>query len=225
MTSSKHIGLVIFATVACGLLALSACGQTGPMGANRTGEQDAAAANLPEIHPALPQVPSIPPPRHPLQYDDGTWSVYGLRKRAATNMDEEVRVKAYIVKIFTPEPCPEGQTCPPPPMPHLWLGDDLDETAESHLLRVVGYATSQAEIQMARDEAAKNKTLSRAEILEKIGGELPIVWDWQQSKQYIVKGRFTRFAGTGFGDQNGLLEYIDYQCLDCPPPEDAGAGQ
>lgn len=225
MTPTKQISFAIAVTVAVGLLALAACGPSGPTMVSGGEQPDAAAAKLPEIRPALPQVPSIPPPRHPLQYDDGTWTVYGLRKRAASNMDEEVRVKAYIVKIFTPEPCPEGQTCPPPPMPHLWLGDDLDETSESHLLRVVGFATSQAEIQMAREEAEKNKTLTRAEILEKIGGELPIVWDWQQGKQYIVKGRFTRFAGTGFGDQNGLLEYVDYQCLDCPPPEDAEAAR
>jgi hypothetical protein len=225
MTSTKLISFAIGVTVACGLLVLAACGTPSGPAPVQGQEDQQAAAKLPEIRPALPQVPSVPLPQHKIQNDDGTWSVYGLRKRVRQTMDEEVRVKAYVVKIFVPEPCPEGQTCPPPPMPHLWLGDDLDETSESHLLRVVGWATSQAEIEMAREEAAKNKTLTRAEVLEKIGGELPVVWDWQQGKQYIVKGRFTRFAGTGFGAQEGLLEFIDYQCLDCPPPEEETASR
>lgn len=77
--------------------------------------------DLPEIRPNLPPVPNVPPPRHKIQYPDGTWSVYGLRKRVEQNIGEEVRIKAYIVKIFEPQPCPEDRTCPPSPMPHLWM--------------------------------------------------------------------------------------------------------
>ena len=173
--------------------------------------------SLPEIRPNLPPVPNVPPPRHKIQYDDGTWSVYGLRKRARQTMDEEVRVKAYIVKVFQPTPCPEGRTCPPPPMPHLWLGDDLDETADRRLLRLVGYANSQDEMDTERENAAKGVQPSAEQLA---AGLPPIIWDWQQGKRYVVKGRFSRTSGTGFSDSEGLLEYMEHSCLDCPPPEE-----
>jgi hypothetical protein len=190
------------------MLSLSACG-----------EQSAAvvAEDLPEIRPNLPAVPSVPPPRHKIQYDDGTWSVYGLRKRLRQNINEEVRVKAFVVKVFTPEPCPEGRTCPPASMPHLWLGDDQDETSERKLLRLVGYAQSQQEMDTARENAEKGRDTSAEEAA---AGLPPVIFDWQQGKQYVVKGRFTRSSGTGFAYSEGLLEYMEHTCLDCPPEEE-----
>lgn len=176
---------------------------------------------LPEIRPNLPAIPKVPPPRHPIQYDDGTWSVYGLRKRIRQTIDEEIRVKAYIVKIFEATPCPEGRTCPPPPMPHLWLGDDLEETKERRLLRLVGYANSQEEMIKAREEAESGEEPDEEELA---AGLPPIIYDWQQGKQYIIKGRFARSSGTGFSYSEGLLEYMEHQCLDCPPPEEEEGG-
>jgi hypothetical protein len=214
MRATTWLNLVFVALAAVlTVLALAACEtpQTAPV---------AAEQNLPEIRPNLPPIPDVPPPRHKIQYDDGTWSVYGLRKRAEQNIGEEVRVKAYVAKIYEPQPCPEGQTCPPPPMPHLWLGDDLDETKERSLLRVVGYATSQADMDKAREDFEKGV----APDLEREAAGLKVVWDWQQGKQYIVKGLFERASGSGFSYSGGLLDYLDHQCLDCPPPEEDEQG-
>lgn len=190
------------------LLSLSACDER---------QAPVIAEDLPEIRPNLPPIPKVPPPRHKIQYDDGTWSVYGLRKRLRQNINEEVRVKAYVVKIFTPEPCPEGRTCPPAPMPHLWLGDDLDETSERKLVRLVGYAQSQEEMDSAREEAEKGRDPDPE---EEAAGLPPIIYDWQQGKRYIIKGRFARSSGTGFAYSEGLLEYMEHNCLDCPPEEE-----
>jgi len=196
----------VLAMASCALLA---CEQW--QGAEEEEEQ------LPAIRPNLPPVPSLPPPRHPLQYDDGTWTVYGLRKRLQQTMDQEVRVKALVVKIFQPTPCPEGRTCPLPPMPHLWLGDDLDETSEGKLLRLVGYANSQEAMDQARENAEKGKAPTEEELAM---GLTPAVWDWQAGKRYVVKGRFVRASSSGFSHSEGLLEYMERQCLDCPPPEE-----
>jgi hypothetical protein len=215
MRASNLLGLAfVWAAVAvtvASFLVLGACGQEGTTGA--------VAEEAPAIRPNLPPVPNVPPPRHKIQFEDGTWSVYGLRKRIRQNIDEEVRVKAFVVKIYTPEPCPEGRTCPPSPMPHLWLGDDVGESSERRLLRLVGYAQSQQEMDDAREEATKNKN-RQPDPDEEAAGLPPIIYDWQQGKQYIVKGRFARSSGTGFAYSEGLLEYQEHQCLDCPPPEE-----
>lgn len=201
------VAVMMSATVV-GLIILAACGDN---------QSAVVTEELPELQPNLPPVPKVPPPAHPLQYDDGTWTVYGLRKRLRQNINEEVRVKAYVVKVFTPEPCPEDRTCPPPPMPHLWLGDDLDETSTRKLIRLVGYAQSQDEMDTARDEAEKNRG---REPEEQPPGLPPLIYDWQQGKMYRIKGRFTRASGVGFADSEGLLEYMEHECLDCPEEEE-----
>ena len=43
-------------------------------------------------------MPTIPPPPHPVQYPDSSYSVFGLRRRAATTMDTDVQVTGYIVE-------------------------------------------------------------------------------------------------------------------------------
>ncbi len=213
MRPSKLLGLA-FIAVAVALTILSVFTLTA---CEEEGATTVVAEDMPEIRPNLPPIPTVPPPRHKIQYPDATWSVYGLRKRLRQNINEEVRIKAFIVKIFVPEPCPEGRTCPPPPMPHLWLGDDVDESSDRRLLRVVGYAQSQLEMDQAREDAAKNRNPTPE---EEAAGLPPIIYDWQQGQRYIVKGRFTRSSGTGFASSEGLLEYQEHSCLDCPPPEE-----
>jgi len=213
MTLNGRLSVVFFVmATGLGLLALAACETRAPV---------VVEQNMPEIRPNLPPIPDVPPPRHPLQYDEGTWTVYGLRKRINQVMDEEVRAKAYIVKIYEPQPCPEGRTCPPSPMPHLWLGDDLDETKERNLIRLVGYANSQEDMNKAREDFEKGVEPSE----EDLASGIKTVWDWQQGKQYMVKGHFARSSGTGFMYSEGLLEYIEHQCLDCPPPEEPAHGR
>ncbi len=211
MTQQKQLGFVFIIgllVVAVAGLAIMACDSTSTR---------VVAEELPTIRPALPPVPKVPPPRFKINYADNSWSVYGLRKRLRQTINEEIKVKAYIVKIYTPEPCPEDRTCPPPPMPHLWLGDALDITSERKLVRLVGYAQSQQEIDTARENAEKGVNMSEEEAA---AGLPPVIFNWQQGKQYQVKGRFTRSSGTGFMHAEGLLEYIGHDCIDCPSEED-----
>lgn len=199
--------------LACAVMVSAACDQQT--------RSPVVEESMPEIRPNLPPIPKVPPPRHPIQYEDGTYSVYGLRKRIRQTMDEEIRVKAYIVKIFEPTPCPEGRTCPPPPMPHLWLGDDMDETSERRLLRLVGFANSQLEMEEERERQERGEQPTEEQLA---AGLPPIIYDWQLGKRYVIKGRFARTSGTGFSYSEGLLEYMEHECLDCPPPEEDERG-
>jgi len=175
-------------------------------------QTQAAEQAMPEIRPNLPPVPNVPPPRHKISYDDGAFSVYGLRKRLRQNIDNEVRVKAYIVKVYEAPECPEDRTCPAARMPNLWLGDDLDETNTRKLVQLVGYAQSQQDIIDARERNEKGTEMSE----EELAALPPVVFDWQSGKRYVVKGNFTHASGAGFASSDGLLEYREHSCLDCP---------
>jgi hypothetical protein len=54
------------------------------------------------------------------------------------------------------------------------------------------------------------------------GVELPpCVWDFEVGRRYMVEGWFNVVSGHGFQDSDGLLDYKDHKCLDCPPPPEA----
>ncbi len=207
--SWRHVAFGV-AALAIGVVIAAGCDQA---------RQPVVEQELPEIRPNLPPIPKVPPPRFKIQYQDGTYSVYGLRKRIRQTIEEEVRIQGIVAKIFEPDPCPEGTTCALPPMPHLWLGDEAEETSPFKLIRLVGYAQSQHEMDDAREEAEKlakrNKTPEPPP-----PGLPPLVWDWQLGKRYEIKGRFTRTSGTGFAEPEGLLEYMEHRCLDCPTEEE-----
>lgn len=101
---------------------------------------------LPEVQPSLPAVPRIPPPPFPVTYPDGTYSVFGVRRRSATTLDHDATVTGYIVEIYQPPACPEGETCPRPAAPHFFLADTANEGDAAKRLLVAGYAQSDEEL-------------------------------------------------------------------------------
>ncbi len=115
------------------LVWLAACGQ----------EAQTGGVEEPQVRPNLPPVPTVPPPAHPITYPDGTYTVYGVRKRVAHTIDTEVKVTGYITWVYTPPTCPEGRTCPPAKMPHCRIADTANETDERKTLVLVGYAENQ----------------------------------------------------------------------------------
>ncbi|MGF1467798.1 MAG: hypothetical protein ACFCGT_16865 [Sandaracinaceae bacterium] len=189
---------------------LSACGP-GPAA-------DLEIERLPEVNPNLPSVPTLPEPPFPVTYDDNSYSVYGVRRRAATTMDSAVSLTGYVVDVYRAPPCEEGQTCPPPAAPHVYIAD-TPEDPEDHDQRILvaGYAENQTEV----DEIMELHERGRYEQPDPESGQPPFPVDFVLGAKVKVEGRFTRVSGAGFNASNGLLEYRGYELIE-PPPEDEG---
>ena len=185
---------------------------------------NAAASNLqverlPDVRPNLPPVPTLPPPPHPVQYPDQSYSVYGLRKRIRNTMDTEVQVTGYIVEIYQPPECPAGNTCPPPRIPHLWIADTADEQDATKRITLVGYAENQQQI----DEAVAAARRGRPQAPPEDSGLLPIPTDFGVGAKVKVRGQFTRVSATGFAESEGVLEYRGHEMV-TPAPEAPAQG-
>ncbi|MEM9194868.1 MAG: hypothetical protein AAGF12_37160 [Myxococcota bacterium] len=173
---------------------------------------DITVERLPEVRPNLPQVPTLPPPPHPVTYGDSSYSVYGLRARLRNTIDNEHGVTGYIVEIYTPPECPEGERCPLPAAPHMWIADTPNETEQGNRLTVVGYADNQAMI----DEAIELHERGRYEPPAPETGLLPIPVDFAVGAKIKLNGRFTRVSGSGFNISDGLLEYRGHEIVEPP---------
>lgn len=203
----KHICLLSVA-VWVGTFALVGCKEV-------VTPQQVEVEEVSAYKPNLPPVPTIPKPTSPETYDDGSYSVYGLRKNIRNTIETQVTVTAYIAQIYQKPECTENQICHTL-MPHLFLADETDEKLDKRLLRLVGYAQSfkEMEEEQARAESGqKPKELPEGVYLP------PVVWDWRQGHKYKVTGRFTRQSGAGFMATDGLIEYSSHECLDCPAEE------
>ncbi len=186
---------VLLLVAALGVPSLSAC--SGAAASDLTIEE------LPVVSPTLPAVPTIPPPPHPIQYPDQSYSVFGLRRRMAVTMDSDVTVTGYIVQIYAAPECPTGRTCPQPAAPHLFIADTAGETDETKLLMVAGYAENQQQI----DEAVELARRGRYEPPAPETGLLPTPTDFFVGNKILVQGRFIRISGSGFNVSEGLIEY------------------
>lgn len=186
---------------------------TGAMGLAACGEQaasDLTIERLPDVNPSLPDVPTLPPPPHEVQYADESYSVYGVRRRGGTTMDTDLAVTGYIVEIYEPPECPEGQTCDPPAAPHLWIADTRGEEEDQKRLMVAGYAENQAQI----DEAIELAERNRYEPPDPESGILPIPVDFRVGTKVKIDGRFTRVSGAGFNVSTGMLDYRGHEILE-----------
>ncbi len=169
---------------------------------------------LPEIKPSLPTVPKLPPPPHPVQYGDKTFSLFGVRKKLRTTMDTEIELTGYIVETYVPPECPKDQLCPVPRAPHVFLADVQSETEPTKRIRLVGYAENQKSI----DEAIADEKRGQRKPPPEESGLLPIPTDLFPGAKVKVKAQFTRVSGSGFSDADGLLDYRGHTTLE-PAPE------
>jgi hypothetical protein len=179
-------------------IALTGCDSQSPA-------SDLTIERLPDVNPSLPEVPTLPPPPFETRYQDSSYSIYGIRRMAATTMDSELAVTGYIVAIYQPPECPEGRTCEPPSAPHMWIAD----TREAG-----GYAENQTQIDEAVELARRNRYVPP----DPESGMLPIPTDFGIGAKVKVTGRFTRISGAGFNVSNGLLEYRGHTTIE-PAPE------
>lgn len=193
-------------------------------GCDKAAEAKVQVEKLPEVKPSLPGVPTLPPPPHPTQYSDQSYTIYGLRKQLRKTIETDVQVTGYIAKVFVPPECPPKQQCPLPPAPHMWLSDVQGETDESKLLLVAGYAENQASIDEAIKAAKKGKKPTAEELKEQEDmGILPIPVDFFAGAKVKVKGRFAYISGSGFQSSEGVLGYAGHETLEPAPEAEAAA--
>jgi hypothetical protein len=176
--------------------------------------EDLTIQRLPEVEPNLPAVPTLPPPPHPVQYGDSSYSVYGVRHRLANTVNTELSVTGYIVEVYVPPECPEEENCPPATAPHMWIADTQEEAESGKRLTVVGYAENQVQI----DEAVEAMERGRPLEIDPESGMLPIPTDFNVGAKVTISGRFARISGSGFNISNGLLEYRSHETLEPAPP-------
>ena len=136
-----------------------------------------AATALPPIQVDLPPPPSFAASDIPEKNPDGTFTIRGLRKHKADNLQKQVKVKGYLLEVYQCPKCPKGQTCKLCDQPHFFIGDKPDTKKEKALM-VVDYL------------APKQKPPALT-----VG------------KQYEVNGNFAINSPTGFGASDGLLVF------------------
>lgn len=192
----------------------------GVSGCEQTASAKVNVEKLPAVTPSLPPVPTLPPPPYPIQYDDQSYSVYGVRRAMRRTINTEVTMMAYIAQVFTPPECPKKEKCAVPPAPHMFLADTPTETDKRKMLLVAGYAENQDQL----DEAFKDAKRGKKQEIPEDSGLLPIPTDFFPGAKVKVKGRFSYMSGSGFQSSEGTLDYGGHETLE-PSPEDPLAGK
>lgn len=172
----------------------------GSKQAENVPSEDEASAEDAAIKVELPPSPDFDEGKVADKWEDGSLSIYGLRKSLEENVKEgdkgtEIMVKGFVQDIYEPPECPEGETCPPAKQPHIWIADKEEEKGKKRAMMVVGYQFSIPEW-----EAEQWK-------------DVPDV-QFEKGKRYTFKGTFKRFSDTGFADARGLLDFRFYKVVD-----------
>jgi len=176
-----------------GILFASACKE-------EVAEQPAAATSAPKPIVHLPPPPDFDEGKSPETWEDGSFSIYGLRKHIDENVKEgeagkEITVKGYVQEIYAPPECPKGELCPPGKQPHVWITDKPDEKGKKRAMMVVNY-------QFVIPEWDAKRWREEPEV------------QLDEGKRYTFKGKFKHFSDTGFAFARGLLEFVAYKPLD-----------
>lgn len=158
---------------------------------------------LPDIKVELAPAPNFEEARAAEKYDDGDYSIFGLRLNIDERLKEgengqEIIVKGWVQEIYVPPVCPEGELCPPGKQPHFWITDNQNEQGKKRAMMVVNYSFPIPEW----DEATLKLWEGVPQVVVEVG------------KQYRIKGKFLRFSSSGFAHDNGLLEFVSYETPD-----------
>ncbi len=179
-------------------LSLVACGKEAPK-VKKTGEEDAPNA-ADNVKVELPPPPDFDEGKVAEKHEDGSWSIYGLRKALDENVKQgeasvDIEVKGFVQDIYEPPVCPEGEQCPPGKQPHVWITDKAEDKGKKRAMMVVNYAFTIPEYDVKRWKDVPGVVLERG-------------------KQYTFKGKFKRFSDSGFADARGLLDFVAYKAVD-----------
>jgi len=151
----------------------------------------------PIIQVQLPPSPGFPTGAAPDKYPDGVWSIAGLRRDLdaqvkAGDAGTEIEVRGWVLEIYVPPECPEGEVCPPPKQPHLFIVDAEADKGKRNAMMVVNYAFTIPEWDARRWKG-------QPDVVVEVG------------KQYTFKGKLRQFSDTGFAHDRGLLEFVAYR--------------
>jgi hypothetical protein len=151
---------------------------------------------LPTVQVNLPPSPNFEEDKAPEKWDDGSYSIYGLRQNMDANLaagkgGTKIGIKGWVQEVYLPPVCPEGEFCPPGKQPHVWITDYAEQKGKKRAMMVVNYAFQIPEWDAERWEGAPLVTL-------------------EVGKQYSFKGAFVRFSSTGFAHDQGVLEFDSY---------------
>lgn len=182
-------------------------------GCEQTAEAKIPVEKLAEVTPSLPPVPTLPPPPHPIQYSDQTYSVFGVRRAMRRTINTDLELTAYIAERFVPPECEEDTKCPLPAAPHVWLADTKEEADKGNMLLLAGFAENQITIDEAIIAARKGKPLEVPED----SGLLPTPVDFFKGAKIKVKGRFAYLSSSGFQSSEGVLAYNGHETLEPSP--------
>lgn len=182
------------------VLVLSISGCEKPKAEELKSEETKDEAPATNIKVDLPPSPNFDEGKAPEQWEDGSFSIYGLRGKLDENVKageggKEVQVKGWVQEIYVAPPCPSGAKCPPSQLPHLWVTDTQRELGKKRALLVVGYEFAIPEFQ--------------AKLWKGVPGIV-----MEKDRRYRLRGRFKRFSDTGFAHDAGLFELVATQQLD-----------
>lgn len=172
--ASTRLCCVLLATT----LILGCQNQSGSLGDGEEGSK----SQLPKIKVNLPSPPSFQKEHAPENYSDGTISIYGLRKKLRKNLNQAVKVRAYIVEVYEC-PCNLRKKDCHCDKPHIWLSDRASGKKEKGGMMMTGMPK--------KDPRTKRK------------------FKWKMGMAYHFSGVFSRNSGTGFSASDGLLIYQD----------------
>jgi hypothetical protein len=206
-------------SVSCVCLALTllACKQGGA--SDRGTKKDEPEANAPAAsEPELPEARMIanrvelsgeregtqvvPPPAPsfssvtvPPRYEDGTYSVFGLREYPDPLLEDgedgaTIEVRAFVQEVYLPPAdCTPGPTCK---QAHIWVSDDPDGRGHRRALLV-------GAIRFQIPEWERDAWKDQPEVVLELGHE------------YVFRGVFVRESDTGFADPRGMLQFVAYR--------------
>jgi len=144
-------------------------------------EPNAGTATPDDRGPAvtLPPSPSFKEKAHaPINYPDGSNSVYGVQKNMAFNIGKDIAVTGTITSIYQCPKCAKKnrEECPVCRRPHFFIADD--EASEEKAILVADYS----------------KKFARSKFFN-IGSRVN------------VSGNFSKSTGDGFSSSYGVLVY------------------
>ena len=181
------------------VLSIGAC-DNKPKVVEEKSEEAKDEAPATNIKVDLPPSPNFDEGKAPEQWEDGSFSIYGLRSKLDENVKageggKEIQIKGWVQEIYVAPPCPEGEVCAPPKQPHVWITDGQGEQGKKRAMMVVNYR-----FQIPEFQAKMWKDVP------------PIVLE--KDKRYTFLGKFKQFSDTGFSYDRGLLEFVAYKPLD-----------
>ena len=192
------------------LLALALAGGGLGLGAACTQADAGTAPEVVETTVKL-DLPAVPEFTEPQTYNDGTHSVLEMRRKGKKFLDQDVKIKGYVVWIYdcvqvlgpqvlkdTPERCDR---------PNFYLGDAPDATHDKAIWVV--------DVPRALRPDENDRTLGK-EIVAEMKAAYEAVPKFTVGNKVVVSGKWVLKSPKGFANSDGLVAFAALENLDAP---------